>query len=289
MPVAICEFLSFNQFECFRYYKNKILKTRRASGGNFEFCGNRIVELSNETLATIGIEDKSNLDMKYELFCQWLQQNEQNHQQMSAMDEKSENEDRDQHSMAILTEDEVSGFDTNSDASGSDIFLDTESDFPLIVLSSDDNTTTHVSLYNDQKSIGVESATLSEFRVDTPSQLSVSDFDCSSSDITVNSRVSATSDSSNQMKRKAKHKKGRAPPIPTLLAKSNSPTDDNSNKVFDTESTDGGSASQTPSITRTVRETDIWRRPTHSHTYMHWNRKGIVFFILTLCVRVLLA
>lgn len=234
----------------------RILKPNHARGDdNITFNGNRLIEIDDRRLAAMGIGDFNDLDMKYELFCKWLQQNEQNHL-TNAMDEKSDNEDGLHNSSAtILTEDEVSSFATNSDDSESDIFLDTESDFPSIVLSSDG--CEEVPFYPNigQQPNGTEFV-LGECRVDTPSQLSVSDFDCSSSDITVNSRISATSDSSSQAtKRKAKHKKGRAPPIPGL-AKTNTLENDQ-NHTIDTAENIELSEKRMPSIPGSARETDI--------------------------------
>lgn len=200
------------------------MKPNRANGEKYALRNNRIIEVDEERGAVLGeIGNANELDMKYEMFCKWLQQNEQN---------PMLNADHDQ---IQLTEDEVSSFATNSDDSGSDVFLDTESDYPIIVLSSED----HVpfSADADFKLNNVDS--IGEFRVDTPSQLSVSDYDCSSSDVTVNSKVSATSGSSSQAKRKAKHRKGRAPPIP-IATLSNHDGDNN-----------------WPFNTRSARETDI--------------------------------
>lgn len=209
------------------------MKPKRSNGEPYRFHGSRIVEIDDEKEAALGmIDDISNLDMKYELFCKWLRQNEQN----SIL-----TEDRDVNSGPLLTEDEVSSFATNSDDSGSDIFLDTESDFPVIVLSSDNSEQLPLNTDCDCANNSVDSL-LGEFRVDTPSQLSVSDYDCSSSDITVSSKISGSS--SQLGKRKVKHKKGKAPPIPTIS--SNATVELNTASVNDT-----------PSHTRSARETDI--------------------------------
>lgn len=256
-----CSFLSechtisdFNEFVCF--HTKKKLKPKRANGDEYKFRSSRIVEVDNENDGTASekMGAINNLDLKYELFCKWLQQNEQN---------PIPNDDRDQpSSTTILTEDEVSSFATNSDDSGSDIFLDTETDFPVIVLTYDDNEL-HKQSANDLNSTGKLNGvdSLSEFRVETPSQLSVSDFDCSSSDITVNSKISAESGSSGQAKRKAKHKKGRAPPVPAVNTKINGSDE------FDHTASDKSTRynvtdellthpAEFPSITRS-RETDI--------------------------------
>lgn len=201
---------------------NEYLKLVHANSDDFKSSGNRIIEIDDDRLAAMRTGDATNFDMKYELFCKWLQQNEQNHL-ANGPNERSEIDDR--HSVVLLTEDEVSSFATNSDDdSGSDIFLDTESDFPLIVLSSDETDSLKESI--NYLRHGME-PTLGEFRDDTPSRLSVSDFDCSSSDVTVNSRVSNSS--SQIAKRKAKHNKGRAPPIPSLMKTSSSTSCDRKN------------------------------------------------------------
>lgn len=185
------------------------MKPNRANGDKYALRNNRIIEVDEERGAVLGeIDSANNMDMKYELFCKWLQQNGQN---------PPLNDDHDQPFSTQLTEDEVSSFATNSDDSGSDVFLDTESDYPIIVLSSEDQVP--FTPDTDFKLSNIDS--IGEFRVDTPSQLSVSDFDCSSSDVTVNSKISATSDASSQAKRKAKHRKGRAPPIPNAILPNN--------------------------------------------------------------------
>lgn len=225
----------------------------RANGVERKFSdANRIIEVDDERLAAMGMIDSPNdVDMKYQLFCKWLQQNEQNDQPKLPND-KFHNDDRSQLSAAEhLTEDEVSSFATNSDDSGSDdIFLDTETDFPLIVLSRSDDDTAQMPLDSFD---GIESP-LGGSRVNTPSQLSVSDFDCSSSEATVNSRISATSGTSSQTgKRKAKHKKGRAPAIPTLANVTNTSGDQSSN----IELIKSISATEIPFISKSARETDI--------------------------------
>ncbi|XP_055327106.1 receptor expression-enhancing protein 2 isoform X3 [Sitodiplosis mosellana] len=78
--------------------KTKRTEPRQANGGTYKFNGSRIMEVNDEseaTLATIG--DISNLDMKYELFRKWLRQNDQN-----AMLP----DDREVNSSTLLTEDE---------------------------------------------------------------------------------------------------------------------------------------------------------------------------------------
>lgn len=147
--------------------------------------------------------NSNDLDMKYELFCKWLNANESN--QINSIQYQKSMLDHQSSQNMLLTEDEVSSFATNESDNESDIFLDTETDYPSIILSEIDGNTS----LNPNFNIAVNT-----FRADTPSQLSVSDFDCSSSDVTVNSRTCLTPDS--QTRRKAKHKKGPAPPIPTL-------------------------------------------------------------------------
>lgn len=137
-------------------------------------------------------DDNNDLDIKYELFCKWLQQNESGVQLSDEIDRRNF---LNAASGPTLTEDEVSSFATNSDDSTNDIFVDTESEQPMLMVN------------------GMPTADAMEFRANTPSRLSASDFDCSStSDITVNSNS----------KRKPKHKKGRAPAIPTAAADINS-------------------------------------------------------------------
>lgn len=213
------------------------MKLKRANGEQSKFNGNRIVEIDDEReLPTLGII--GNIDMKYELFCKWLEQNEQN----SMLDS-----DREHNSSQLPTEDEVSSFTSNSDDSDNDIFLDTESEFPIIILSNDDNVIIPLNTDNLSKLNGMESP----LRVDTSSQLSVSDFDCSSSDITVNSKMSGTS--SQIAKRKAKHNKGRAPPIPTNNYNSSDKNESSNIELIVSPAIQN----DIPSNTGTSRETDI--------------------------------
>lgn len=139
----------------------------------------------------------NDLDMKYELFCKWLQENENGAQ----LSDQNDRLGFFHASGPTLTEDEVSSFATNSDDddddSANDIFLDTESEQPIIMVNG----------MHEMEDTVSETA----FRANTPSQLSASDLDCSSSDVTVNSN-------GNPVKRKPKHKKGRAPPIPATVA-----------------------------------------------------------------------
>lgn len=168
-------------------------------------------------------------DIKYELFCKWLRQNEQ------LMGQCTPNEMHDamlSNSFTsapnpIATEDEVSSIPSNSDdGSGNDVFLDTETDFPAIVLTEAiDNGDVFGLNEHAADDLSASCATAvaamhatQPWRSDTPSQLSVNDFDCSASDTTVHSRtsnVSTESQVSSGSKRKAKHKKGPAPPIPS--------------------------------------------------------------------------
>lgn len=167
-----------------------------------------------------------NVDMKYELFCKWIQQNQQ-YSLDNLPSELSDSRNSYEYptnttTNPILTEDEVSSL-TNSDDSASEVFLDTETDFPSIVLTSD---TEHIELDifgNDDTTHCTDHLLMNYLRTDTPSQLSVNDFDCSSSDVTINSQISINSNNS-QEKRKAKHRKGRAPPIP-IIASDNNNTD----------------------------------------------------------------
>lgn len=210
-------------------------KSKRSNGAIIEMCHGQIVEVDDETDAVFGMNyGANNLDMKYELFCKWLQQNGQ-HQIV--------NSDRNinTNTNTLLTEDEVSSF-ANSEDSGSDVFLDTESNFPVIILSNDDNEIVSLDLDDDHRQNGMESP-LDEFRVDTPaSQLSVSDFDCSSSDITVGSKISGTS--SQMAKRKAKHNKGRAPPVPT-------------HKIDGSRNSESTILNEMPPVLQSAHETDI--------------------------------
>lgn len=224
------------------------MKPNRAIGDSYKFKRNRIVEVDDgREAASSMIDDISNLDMKYELFCKWLRQNEQ---------DPLLTENREVNSSTILTEDEVSSFATNSDDSEGDVFLDTESDFPSIILSSDNDEQIQLNAVSDFANSGIDSM-MGEFRVDTPSQLSVSDYDCSSSDITVSSKISGSS--SQLVKRKAKHKKGKAPPIPvTALNSTNNSDDHNNNESATTELINNmTNSNDTPSNTRSARETDI--------------------------------
>lgn len=212
------------------------MKPNHVNGVPYKF-GDQIIKVDDERETALGIiSDINNLDMKYELFCKWLHQNDQGSMFC---------EDRKQNSNALLTEDEVSSFTTNSDDSDSDIFLDPESDFPVIVLSNDDNEQAPQTV--DRKLNGD-----GKFRVDTPSQLSVSDFDCSSSDITVSSMFSGSS--SQMAKRKAKHKKGRAPPIPIIKS-----TQNQCNEFLDiaTNNDDPFISHNLPCSAQSARETDI--------------------------------
>lgn len=174
---------------------------------------NRIIEevtndndIDNDnTIDTMG-NFNNDLDIKYELFCKWLQQNGSGAQLIHEIDRPNFcNVDA---GGATLTEDEVSSFATNSDDdSSNDVFLDTESEQPMIMVNG-----MHEIENADVDAAAATNSTV--FRVNTPSQLSTSDyeFDCSASDVTVNSN--------GNPKRKPKHKKGRAPPIPAAAAAS---------------------------------------------------------------------
>lgn len=187
--------------------------------------------------------DTNDLDMKYELFCKWLNANESI--QINSIQNQKLMLDHQNNQNMLLTEDEVSSFATNESDSGSEIFLDTETDYPSIILSGIDSNLNVAKL--------TENA-IHNLRADTPSQLTVSDFDCSSSDVTVNSRMCLTPDS--QKRRKAKHKKGPAPPIPILAQSSNEI--ENSNFTTDTEHAIMVSDYQTTSThTKSHIETDI--------------------------------
>lgn len=145
------------------------------------------------------LDGSNDIDMKYELFCKWLQQNNYNTIPVDSFQSLNTST-----SGVILTEDEVSSFATNTDIdSDSDEFLDTESEFPAIIL-----TNSEIQRNLDHNQLSVEQS-INELRAETPS-----DYDCGASDTTINSGISATSDQSK--KRKAKHNKGRAPPIPNL-------------------------------------------------------------------------
>lgn len=181
-----------------RMTEQKLLKLR----------GNRIIEeVIDGNDSTIDTMDNFNndLDVKYELFCKWLQQNE-NDIQLSERNDRSNLLDAGNGDGGpTLTEDEVSSFATNSDDdddSANDIFVDTESEQPIILVNG-----------MDEMGSSVATTDTMAFRANTPSQLSVGDFDCSSSDVTVNSNGQING---NPIKRKPKHKKGRAPPIPTV-------------------------------------------------------------------------
>lgn len=191
--------------------------------------------------------DFNNLDGKFQLFCKWLEQNDQKPMLNAELDAPS-----------ILTEDEVSSFATNSDDSGSDIFLDTESDFPEIVLTNDENE--YAVLSNGDGTLN-DIDSINQFRIDTPSQLSLSDFGGSSSDITVNSQISAMSGKSSQNKRKAKHNKGRAPPIPKNVNDSSVENNCNTNEKLMCHKmmTDDllNRPNKCPSIGKSTNETDI--------------------------------
>lgn len=212
------------------------MKPKRANGGTYKFNDSQIMEVDDDREAALEMMgDITNLNMKYELFCKWLHQNGQH----SALPD-----DREVNSSILLTEDEVSSLHDDSD---SDIFLDSESNFPSITILSSDNNEKMPMDNGD----GVDSFLLGEFRVDTPSQLSVSDYDCSSSDITVNSKQSGSS--CQLAKLRAKHKKGKAPPIPITLHKSTNNLNENSCKdLTTTEST-----TNTPFHMRSAVETDI--------------------------------
>lgn len=216
-------------------FPNKKLKPKRANGGTFKFNNSQIMEVDDEREAAEEMMGEiTNLNMKYELFCKWLHQNGHNSALL---------DDREVNSSTLLTEDEVSSLHDDSD---SDVFLDSESNFPSITILTSDN--------NEQMPINVDDVDLlllGDFRVDTPSQLSVSDYDCSSSDITVNSKQNGSS--SQLTKRKAKHKKGKAPPIPNTLH--NITNDLNENGYKDLTTTE--STTNTSSHMRSAVETDI--------------------------------
>lgn len=209
------------------------LKWKHPIGDHVRFNGSRIIELEDKTGAVVEVPSEANLDLKYQLFLEWMHHNQQN-----------------QPSSALLTDDEVSSWATNSDDSGSDVFLDTESDFPVIILSVDENEQTNGSDHNVIAPVAD--------RVDTPIQLSVCDFDCGASDVTVGSQISAISDASSQAsKRKAKHNKGRAPPIPTLSPANASPNDENGCKLIAANISLSLSRASA-SVAGSAHETDIW-------------------------------
>ncbi|XP_031631002.1 uncharacterized protein LOC116345624 isoform X2 [Contarinia nasturtii] len=245
VSMALSRTSSLTNAPRFRTKSKRTEKPNRARGETYNLHSDRIVEVDDDKEAALEkVDDINNLNMKYELFCEWLRRNGQ---------ESMLSENHEQTASTMLTEDEVSSFATNSDDSENDVFLDTESDFPMIILSVDDNCYSNLN--------GAESPSLSEYRVDTPSHLSVSDFDCSSSDITVSSKISATSTTSSQLaKCKAKHKKGRAPPIPMAKpiesnCNESSLTVDLTNKMDPSEHP--ATLNQMPSHTRSARETDI--------------------------------
>lgn len=181
---------------------------------------NRIIEevTDDSTIDAMG-KFNNDLDIKYELFCKWLQQNDNGVQLSDEIDGRNF---CNIGSGPTLTEDEVSSFATNSDDSTNDIFLDTESEQPIIMVNG------MLEMPNTNAIAAAADVTIdtTEFRANTPSQLSVSDYDCSSSDVTVNSTGKANGNS----KRKPKHKKGRAPPIPTAATEINSNNAENDAK-----------------------------------------------------------
>lgn len=190
----------------------------------------------------------NNLDLKYELFCKWLQANQQI--PLESLPNPGPVLEHQNSQNQLATEDEVSSFATND--SDSDVFLDTESDFPSIILNEIDD---GISLAVKNNPRPVEES-MNCLRADTPSQLSVSDFDCSSSDVTVNSRMSPICDASNgQIKPKAKHKKGRAPPVPT--PNENDFNQTNSDDSLSLEQGQQTSDHDTALQTNSHRETDI--------------------------------
>lgn len=149
---------------------------------------------------------QNRLDVKYELFLKWLQSNEL----------VGDTQTDDEITSHVLTSDDE------------DDFVDTEMDYPLISLREVDSTATtpepnecltniYSKLLSTADSVndlcgGGES---SGKATPTPSLLTVrsmSDYDSSTSDI------SGMSDNTKLAKRKAKHNKGKAPPIPIPLA-----------------------------------------------------------------------
>lgn len=169
-------------------FLNTNLKPKRTKGESNKFVGSRIMKVDEERDAVLGmIDNANNLDIKYELFRKWLSQNGHD---------------------TLLTEDraieDVGSFATHSDDSDSDIFLDTESDFPSIVLSSYNSEQAMLNADSDHTNNDINSLA-GDSRATSPSLFSVSDYECRSSDNTV---------SSDRPRRKAKHKKGKAPPIP---------------------------------------------------------------------------
>lgn len=183
---------------------NETKKSKRFNDN--EYKRSRIIEVGNENDTSKKMAEINQMNLKYEMFCKWLQQNEQ--MQIS-------NDDHNQPSSITLTEDEVSSLVTNNDDSDDDEFLDTETDVPIIVLTDSNNESLEQSAIHSNVNDKLSDADfMADFRVDSPSQLSVNSFDCNSSDVTDDSRISETFDSSYKIRRKAKHKKGRAPPIP---------------------------------------------------------------------------
>lgn len=144
------------------------------------------------------------LDVKYELFLEWLQSN----------DMVSDTQTDDEFTSQVLTSDDE------------DDFVDTETDYPLISLPEVDSTATtpepdvrHANIYSKL----LLSDSMSDLygggstgkATPTPSLLgvmSMTDYDSSTSDI------SGVSDNTKLAKRKAKHNKGKAPPIPIPLS-----------------------------------------------------------------------
>lgn len=147
---------------------------------------------------------QNRLDVKYELFLKWLQSNEM----------VAEIQTDDEFTSQVLTSDDE------------DDFVDTQTEYPLISLREVDSTATtpepnecQVNIYS--KLLSVDSLNdlcdgeCSGKSTPTPGGLtvtSIAGYDSSTSDI------SGISDNTKLLKRKAKHSKEKAPPIPIPLS-----------------------------------------------------------------------
>lgn len=147
---------------------------------------------------------QNRLDVKYELFLKWLQNNEM----------VSDTQTDDEFTSQVLTSDDE------------DDFVDTETDYPLISLPEVDSTATtpdpgvrHANIYSklllSDSMSDLYGGGSSGKATPTPSLLgvmSMTDYASSTSDI------SGISDNTKLAKRKAKHNKGKAPHIPIPLS-----------------------------------------------------------------------
>lgn len=142
----------------------------------------------------------NSIDVKYELFLEWLQMN------AMFVDDAEVMPTDDERTSQVLTSDDE------------DDFVDTEAEYPLIALTEDEPSSTtssptngfYASLMMTDRSIDL----CRDQNTPTPTLLDVHpmvDYDSSTSDL------SGVSDNTKMAKRRARHNKGKAPAIPVQV------------------------------------------------------------------------